>query len=306
MYYYWAYGLNIHAEIPFPELYEVAPFDEPDAVLICGKVPQDIQGEFGFRSESIMISPKEYILHVKDVASYYVQEGKRIVIEKKEESDWDSVRLFCLSNAFAALLQQINLIPLHCSAFLANDELVLIMGDSGAGKSTTLAGMINRGFQPFSDDVCVPFFKEGSNELFMYSSYPMMKYWGDTFEKVDIGGGVKDRKIRPDMDKFGVYFHERFMTGMKKVKLVVLIEKDATIEFVSVKKISGIDLFQRLERNAYRGEYLGFAGLKKEHFKLFTCIANSTKAVLVSRPSNENSIEELLNVISGEMQEKVF
>jgi energy-coupling factor transporter ATP-binding protein EcfA2 len=306
MYYYWAFGLNIHAEIPFPELYEVAAFDEPDAILSLGKVPLTIHGELGFRSESIMISPKEYLLHVKDVASYYVQEGKSIVIEKNEESDWDSVRLFCLSNAFAALLQQRNLIPLHCSAFLDKDELVLIMGDSGAGKSTTLAGMINRGYQPFSDDVCVSFFKEGSNELFMCSSYPMMKYWGDTFEKVDIRGGIKDRKIRPDMDKFGVYFHERFMTGIKKVKLVVLIEKDATIEFVSVKKISGIDLFQRLERNAYRGEYLGFAGLKKEHFKLFTAIANSTKTVLVSRPSNENSIEELLNLISGEMQEKEF
>jgi len=304
MYYYWAFGLNIHAEIPFPELYEVAAFNEPDAVLICGKVPQNIEGEFGFRSESIMISPKEYILHVKDVASYYVQEGKRIVIEKSEDVDWDSVRLFCLSNAFAALLQQRNLIPLHCSAFLADDELVLIMGDSGAGKSTTLAGMINRGYQPFSDDVCVPFFKEGSNELFMYSSYPMMKYWGDTFEKVDIGGGIKDRKIRPDMDKFGVYFHERFITGMKKVKLVVLIEKDSSLNAVSVKSLGGIDLFQRLERNAYRGEYLGFAGLKKEHFKLFTCIANSTKTVLVLRPSNENSIEELLDAISGEVYVK--
>jgi energy-coupling factor transporter ATP-binding protein EcfA2 len=301
MYYYWAYGLNIHAEIPFPELYEVAAFEKPDAVLICDKVPPTIQGELGFRSESIMISPKEYLLHVKDVASYYVEEGRHIVIEKSEESDWDSVRLFCLSNAFAALLQQRNLIPLHCSAFLDNDELVLIMGDSGAGKSTTLAGMINRGYQPFSDDVCVPFFKEGSHELFMFSSYPMMKYWGDTFEKMDIGGGIKDRKIRPNMDKFGVYFHERFITDVKKVKLVVMIEKASNIAAVSTKQLSGIDLFQRLERNAYRGEYLVFAGLQKEHFKLFSRIATNSKTILISRPVSENSIEGVLDSILGEL-----
>ncbi len=302
MYYYWAYGLNIHTEIPFPELYEVAAFDNPDAVLICGKVPLTIQGDLGFRSKSIMISPTEYILHVKDIASYHVQEGKQIVIEKSEDCDWDSVRLFCLSNAFAALLQQRNLIPLHCSAFLDNDELVLIMGDSGAGKSTTLAGMINKGFQPFSDDVCVPFFKQGSKELFMFSSYPMMKYWGDTFEKVDIGGGIKDRKIRPDMDKFGVYFHERFIIDFKKVKLVVMIEKASNITAVSTKHVSGIDLFQRLERNAYRGEYLGFAGLQKEHFKLFTSIATTTKTTLISRPFPENSIEGVLDAILDELQ----
>ena len=302
MYYYWAYGLNIYSEIPFPELFEVRAFPEPDAVLVCGEVPKLIQGESGFRSDQIMISPTEYLLHVTDVASYYVQQGKRIVIERKGEVDWDSVRLFCLSNAFAALLQQRNLIPLHCSAFLDNDELVLIMGDSGAGKSTTLAALLNRGYLPFSDDVCVPLLKEGNNELYMCSSYPMMKYWGDTFEKVDIRGGQKDRKIRPDMDKFGVYFHERFITDFKKVKLVVMIEKVSSIAAVSTRKLAGIDLFQRLERNAYRGEYLGFTGLQKEHFTLFTCIATATKTVLISRPVSENSIEGVLDVILGELQ----
>jgi energy-coupling factor transporter ATP-binding protein EcfA2 len=301
MYYYWAYGLNISTEIPFPELFEVEAFPEPDAILVCGEVPKFIHGENGLRSEHIMISPTEYLLHVTDVASYYVKQGKNIVVERKGQSDWDSVRLFCLSNAFAALLQQRNQIPLHCSAFLDNGELVLIMGDSGAGKSTTLAAILNRGYMPFSDDVCVPMLKGVNKELFMCSSYPMMKYWGDTFEKVQINDGQKDRKIRPDMDKFGVYFHEKFITDFKKVKLVVMIEKNLGADSVSSKKLEGIDLFKRLERNAYRGEYLGFTGLQKEHFMLFTCIANTTKTMLISRPISENSIDEVIEAILNEL-----
>jgi energy-coupling factor transporter ATP-binding protein EcfA2 len=297
MYNYWAYGLNIQSEIQFPELFETSECKNPDAILLLGLVPNSIEGELGFRSEDIMISPNSYLLHVKGVASYFVSGGKQIEIEKDPAGDLDSVRLFCLSNAFAALLHQRNLIPLHCSAFIDKGELVLIMGDSGAGKSTTLAAMMNQGYQPFSDDVCVPFFKEGSEELYLYSSYPMMKYWGDTYQIVDIGGGAKDRQIRPDIDKYGVYFHDQFIVEAMKVKLVLLIEKEENIKAVSSKMIGGIDLFQRLERNAYRGEYLGFSGLQKEHFKLFTSIAKSTKTFLISRPSLDNSVEGIVSTI---------
>lgn len=297
MYNYWAYGLNIQSEIQFPELFETSEYKDPDAILLLGSVSKTLEGDLGFRSENIMISPTSYLLHVKGVASYFVSDGNQIVIEKDPASDWDSLRLFCLSNAFAALLHQRNLIPLHCSAFVDKGELVLIMGDSGAGKSTSLAGMINKGYKPFSDDVCVPFFKEESDELYLYSSYPMMKYWGDTYQIVDIGGGTKNRQIRADIDKYGVYFHEQFIVEAMRVKLVLLIEKDDKINVVSVKIIGGVDLFQRLERNAYRGEYLGFSGLQKEHFELFTTIAKSIKTFLISRPSLDNSVEGVVSKI---------
>jgi hypothetical protein len=75
-----------------------------------------------------------------------------------------------------------------------------------------------------------------------------------------------------------------------KVKHVVLIEKDFSSHTVSSRIIQGIELFQRLERNAYRGEYIGFSGLQKEHFMLFSRIANTAKTILISRPADENSI----------------
>jgi len=297
MYYYWAYGLTIQSDISFPELYSIEETMTPDIKLVISDVPSTIDGEQGFRSTNIMISSVEYLLHVKQIASYYVKDGLRVVIQPVEGADWESIRLFCLSNAFAAVLHQRNQIPLHCSAFIDQGELVLIMGDSGAGKSTTLAAMMNKGFMPFSDDVCVPIMHDGEDELFLYSSYPMMKYWLDTYDKVDIGGGVKDRKIRPDVEKYGVYFHDRFIRTPMKVKRVVLIEKDASVTEVSVRIIQGVELFQRLERNAYRVEYIGFSGLQKEHFMLFSRIANTAKTILISRPADEDSIESVAEMI---------
>ncbi len=297
MYYYWAYGLTIRSSVLFPELFPIDETGVTDVELVIGDVPDTISGETGFRSSHLMISSSEYLLHVKGIASYYVSSGSRIIIKPLDSADWESIRLFCLSNAFAALLHQRNQIPLHCSAFIDQDELVLIMGESGAGKSTTLAAMINKGYIPFSDDVCVPVISETNDELYLYSSYPMMKYWLDTYAKVDIGGGTKDRKIRPDQEKYGVYFHDRFSRTPMKVKRVVLIEKEASATEVSVRAIQGIELFQRLERNAYRGEYIGFSGLQKEHFTLFSRIANTTKTMLISRPADENSIAAVAEII---------
>ena len=297
MYYYWAYGLTIQSSVLFPELFPMEETGTTDVELVIGDVQDTIAGDTGFRSSHLMISSSEYLLHVKDIASYYVQEGSKLIIQPTEGADWESIRLFCLSNAFAALLHQRNQIPLHCSAFIDQGELVLIMGESGAGKSTTLAAMINKGFIPFSDDVCVPVISEANDELYLYSSYPMMKYWIDTYDKVDIGGGIKDRKIRPDQEKYGVYFHDRFSRTPMKVKRVVLIEKDTSATEVTTRTIQGIELFQRLERNAYRGEYIGFSGLQKEHFTVFSRIANTAKTMLISRPTDENSIATVAEMI---------
>ncbi len=288
MYYYWAYGLTIASGIEFPELFPIAYTETVDVTLEYGVVPPKIEASTGYASDSISISPIEYLLHVQKVASYYVSDGKKIVIQSLEDADDTSIRLFCLSNAFAALLHQRGSIPLHCSAFIDQEQLVLIMGDSGAGKSTTLAAMVQAGYTPFSDDVCVPLWEKEQKRLNMVSSYPMMKYWGDTFKLINLG--ESDRKIRPEIDKYGVYFHDQFILDPMPVKMVIILEKDPVAEGVVVKKLTGVDLFQRLERNAYRGEYLGYSGLQKEHFKLFAGIANATKAFLIKRPGVGDSI----------------
>jgi energy-coupling factor transporter ATP-binding protein EcfA2 len=230
------------------------------------------------------------------VASYFVQDGKTIFIEAHENADQESIRLFCLSNAFAAALHQRRTIPLHCSAILDKGELVLVFGVSGAGKSTTIASLLQRGYKPFSDDVCVPVVHNDSNEIRLFSSYPMMKFWKET---LDFNGlGLKaDRKIRPDMEKYGIYFHEDFLTLSLKPKLIVVLKKDDNIEVPLIESIGGIKLFQLLEENAYRGEYLGFSDLKKEHFMLFTQLATQARCFVLKRPASGNFVQEVAGKI---------
>jgi energy-coupling factor transporter ATP-binding protein EcfA2 len=230
------------------------------------------------------------------VASYFVQDGKTIFIEAHENADQESIRLFCLSNAFAAVLHQRKTIPIHCASLIDNGELVLILGNSGAGKSTSMASLLQQGLKPFSDDVCVPLHGPEAGQIRLYSSYPMMKFWKETLDLVGLNSKV-DRKIRPDMEKYGIYFHQSFLTEALAPKLIILLEKTDEVSTPILAALSGIELFTRLESNAYRGEYLGFSDLKKEHFMLFTQLANQARCFVLKRPASGNFVKEVAEKI---------
>ena len=296
MYTYWAYGLKVVSQIPFPELFPIDDNGPMDLDIVLGDMPTIEKTETGYHSADYDITPDAYRINIKNVASYHVSAGKRIIISADAKADQDSIRLFCLSNAFAAVLHQRRTIPLHCSAIIDKGELVLVFGASGAGKSTTMASLLQKGYKPFSDDVCVPIVNDISNEMQFFSSYPMMKFWKETLDLP--GYSLKaDRKIRPDMEKYGMYYHDDFITASLKPKLIVVLEKDDKIQAPIIESLAGIKLFQLLEANAYRGEYLGFSDLKKEHFMVFTQLANQARCYTLKRPSSGNFVQEVADKI---------
>lgn len=296
MYTYWAYGLKVGSQIPFPELFPIDDDGPMDLDIILGDIPIIEKTETGYHSADYDITPDAYRITIKDVASYHVSEGKRIIIKAEPNADQDSIRLFCLSNAFAAALNQRKTIPLHCAALIDKGELVLILGNSGAGKSTTMASLMQAGLKPFSDDVCVPLLDPETAKISLFSSYPMMKFWKETLDLMGLNSKV-DRKIRPDMEKYGIYFHQSFLTDALAPKLIILMEKSDQVSSPVLTKISGIELFTKLESNAYRGEYLGFSDLKKEHFMLFTQLANQSACYLLKRPLTGNFVDEVAQKI---------
>jgi hypothetical protein len=71
------------------------------------------------------------------------------------------------------------------------------------------------------------------------------------------------------------------------------LEKSDQVSSPTIEPISGIELFKQLESNAYRGEYLEFSDLKKEHFMLFTRLANQSTCFVLKRPLMGNFVEEV-------------
>jgi hypothetical protein len=302
MFYYWAYGLNIRSEMYFPELLPIDKNESIDINLQFGKVPVHQDEKAEVTNHNIFINNKCFKLVIPDVANYWAEGGNSIVIETNQHVDESLVRIFCLSNVFAAILNQRKIFPLHAGAIKIKDHLVLICGHSGAGKSTLLASLLSKGYKIFSDDVCVPFLALSGN-VYMHSSYPMMKFWKDTLLQFPYFG-EPNIQLKPDHDKYGIFFHDEFDRKLILPSIVFFLEKSHEGEDVHFRKIKGIELFQKLISHVYRGEYLGRLDLRHSHFELFTSLANQLEGYVIERPININTLNELSSKVEEVIQSK--
>ena len=299
MYQYWGFGLRIVSEIEFPELLAINTI-ESDITIYIGKTPANIDGlQIEGNLFTYTISNTELLLKVKDIASYYASNGHSITVEMNEAvSEMRSVRLYLLATVMAAVLLQRKLLPLHAAAILQPEGLCLIAGDSGAGKSTAIAGLLKKGYAVFSDDVVV--LNIHKEIVTVAASYPMMKLWEDTLTKLDHAVFSKrDFEIKPGMDKYGIFFHEQFDTAQYPVKKMILLKKGKEGQLTS-RKITGAGIFKELIGQIYRPLLLQDPGLKILVFQLFSSLMQTVEVYEIIRPENcipEDLISHIENLL---------
>jgi energy-coupling factor transporter ATP-binding protein EcfA2 len=295
VYKYFAFGLSIESEIYFPELFSGVTSLNTDVQVKIGAIESFVQFSTDSLVNGFVIDQNYFYLNIPGIGKYYATSGNLIIIEPLASVDREGLRLYCLSNVFSAILFQRKIFPLHAAAIKIQDHLVLICGHSGAGKSTLLASLLSKGYKIFSDDVCVPFIAS-SGKVYMHSSYPMMKFWKDTLLQFPYFG-EPNIHLRPDYDKYGIFFHNDFEIKALVPNVVFFLGKSSERADLHLREIKGIELFQKLESNAYRGEYLGVLDLKQSHFELFTSLANQLNGYVIERPEDYNTIEEVTNKV---------
>lgn len=113
-----------------------------------------------FSDESVEVNEKEYFLKVPGVGSFYACNGRIIEYFAEKGADQQWVQLYLNSQVLVALLHQRKIINFHASSFVLEGRGVMILGDTGAGKtSLTLAFAMNEaGF--LSDDLTPVIFKD--------------------------------------------------------------------------------------------------------------------------------------------------
>ncbi|RFS18300.1 serine kinase [Emticicia sp. C21] len=299
MNYYFAYGLSIATDIHFPELFVISLTTTPDVTVCIGKIPVPISEKATEEQPNIFITPTEYLLHIDNIASYYAANGNEVIIEPLPDADEKSVRLFFLSNTMAAILYQRGFIPMHTSAIYDEDGIVLFMGDSGAGKSTTIATLQAKGYRIFSDDICVPVQEDGILKAF--AAYPMMKLWKDAFEKVGIDSYKEENRIRPEIEKYNRSFYESFDIQAHPIKQIFILEKDPTLDKneIRTQSIQGIEAFKHIQYYAYRLPFAEAMDRKKDYFAIISALSNQIPVRLISRPDDNSTFNDLTGFIES-------
>lgn len=260
LHHYDLFGLRVRSEIELPELVASEPGDEGHVFIRRGPVPA--QGE---EKPGLNVREGGALLHVPDVGRYWMADGAEMVVEGQPSGSERNLRLYLLGSAFAAILHQRGLLPLHANAVELDGRAIAFMGHPGAGKSTLAAWFHDRGCRILSDDVCVVTFDEAGQAI-AHPGIPRLRLWREALEATGRTAEGYEHSF-DDMDKYNVPTEAR---ADKAVPLshVYWIEKTDGSE-AGIARMTGSAAVEALVANTYRGAYLPLMKATQRH--LFQC-----------------------------------
>ena len=136
----------------------------------------------GVRLERNRLSPFEYA-HLQDGSSYVrweglgeflvASDGSRIACRRFDEAQGEAFQVYLLGQALSFALVKNGLEPLHATCVVINGEVVVLLGDSGFGKSSLAACFLHAGHRLLTDDLLV--LRESPAGLLAYPGPPRIK-----------------------------------------------------------------------------------------------------------------------------------
>lgn len=287
---YRAYGCNLLSDV---ELVRLSPGSDPalDTITIqrCETLPDrpDDAKQIG---PFAWAAPNYLSLNIDEIVHLVARDGKTLKYLPHEGIDEASVQLFLMGSGLGALLMQRQLLVMHGNAVEINGTCVMCVGPSGVGKSTTAAGLMQRGFRVMSDDICA------INQLGqIIPGMPHIKLWQEAADGLGMGTTGLDR-VRPEMEKYGVPLHDAFCEDFVPIQTIYLLTTHNSAK-ITCETLSARDKFMALRFNTYRLPFVAGMGLSAVHFQQVTALSQRVAVKRITRPQSGFHLDRLLDTL---------
>jgi hypothetical protein len=272
---YYVFGLSVASELPLPELAPTPPVPIPDVII-------RVEPKRMAPPSAMTIVAGRALLNVDGVASYEMFGGDSIVVTPGTSASERNVRLYLLGSAFAAILHQRGMLPLHSNAIVIDDKAVAFLGHPGAGKSTLAAWFHDQGHSVLSDDVCVVQTGE-QGRAFAYAGVPRLRLWRDALEASGRTVDVQEQAF-DDWEKYNVRTANEAIDERPLSHLYVLSSNKTPESGELATRLSGSRAVQTLVENTYRGAYVKLMGCTNRHLNQCVSLAQNLAIFEVQRP----------------------
>jgi len=295
-YFYRTYGLIVESEIKLPELQSVAD-QSSDVRIRIGPVPEKLSGSRAF-SEQVEYTSTRCILGIKNVGKYLIERGESITVQPfsgherpcGNATPLSDVRLFLIGSAFAALLHQRRLLPLHISAVLGPQGVWAFTGPSGSGKSTIAGWLSNRaGYPLLSDDVAVAEFRDG--RVLLHPGPRRLKLWSDAVDLLEIRG----KRLVQDMSntqKYQLYLSDEAPRGEFALTHLVALEKAGAGQQPQLSAVKGMDRFKFCSNSVYRHHMAPWFRTREEYVGSLFQLAENIAVYRLARQWSHDLLEQ--------------
>ncbi len=127
----------------------------PDIVVNYGVVPKHLKNPIA-AEDNWEMEPMRFLLRGgRRAGRFLVENGNQITLERNRGAEDEVLATYFTTWIIAALLQQRGLLVIHANAVVTEHGAVVVTGESGAGKTSSVAKLIELGAKMLSDDIVV-------------------------------------------------------------------------------------------------------------------------------------------------------
>ncbi len=222
-----------------------------------------------------------FLLSFVDGARFLVnREGTRLWADWPPKLSLEDIAVYILGPVLGIVLRIRGTVCLHASAFVSRGRAVAIVGEGGAGKSTTVAALAIRGNEIVSDDV-VALARIGL-DWFAIPAYPHVKLWPSSSQFL-FGGSRQLPRLVSTWEKEYLDLatpEYKFAARSSRVGAIFLLadrSHDSAAPFVET--MSSRDALLALLGNSYGGGFLDSKARRDE----FECMSDLVRRVPIRR-----------------------
>jgi hypothetical protein len=273
-------------------------FPVKDVVFCKVETPYRIADPM-FSDGFVDVSPQECSIQLEGVGHFYIKDGERIEMSPAEGVDPGWVDWALNGHVLVALLHQRRILNFHASSLIYNNRGIMILGQTGAGKSSLTAALSLHGAGFLSDDLTPVVFKGG--QPLIWPLYRQIKLCRSTLDQLKVDSGL----LNEDEQGTGKYILSSGRAEVDRFPLHTILHleigDDPEIRFQALQSgerfallRSGICLWEMLR---------GMPETEAAYLQQLIVIVEQAKIVRVSRPPTV-AIAELYEAVRGFLGER--
>jgi hypothetical protein len=246
-------------------------------VAICRQVESPAHASSGWQ-----VSRDAFSMQVEQVGSFYTVGGAEAEYSVLPGADPGWVRLYLHGQVVVALLHQRGVISFHASSFVHEGQGLMILGETGAGKTSLTVAFAMNGAGFMSDDLTPVVFRE--DVPLIWSLNRRVKLREDSIEQLEIGGGNLSEAESGTGKK---YMHiEKGADEYHRLDVIVKIETGDVNEPVFMN-LSAAERFTLLRSEVCSWEILaGMPETEAAYLQQLVKIIEKVHFVKVTRPAD--------------------
>lgn len=295
--YYEAYGLTIQADIDFFELVELEDFSgEADVSVLEGVGPSELKDPIKSNG-SFQTTVTELLWNKAPLFMAYIKEGRQIVYKAYSNVEIDRFRSYLLNMGLCVILIQRDILPVHCCTIKDDKGATVIMGRSGAGKTSLGTYFYQKNARLMTDDV-LPIYNTPEGYR-VRGSFPTMRLRQDTVDLLGLdSSGLRQIKNSKFQDKYYIDLKEQFDGTLTNINKIIEIQPDPNCKAPYLEEIHGATKIAILTDNVFgQGFLYGFGkGLFLD--EVVKGIVNSVPFYRLYRPEEGLTVAEQYELIN--------